>query len=241
MKNIIFLLFLSTICNSQENNLFRIYFKDGTTKDVINLKNVSSAINCESLDGMNSLSFPEKKYHSYRQLNPNIAFFEFRDKKFTDFVVVTIDSLSQNKLYERTINWIKEKYKNPESVIKMTIENEKIRFEGYKENLYFVTRKFLGAEGTTYYGGNYTIEISLKNGKYKFDPVNLEYHVKASPNQLATNIPILLDDLSYLYNEKGIISDYINTPIILDDLFNSLNTELYEYILNQGKGKKSDW
>jgi len=240
-KNILIVIILLCVLGfSQGNKAYRVYLRDGSTMDVINLVKVPNAINCESIDGMNSLSFSEKEYYSYRVLNTQIPFFEFKNKKFTDYVVVSIDSLSQKKLYDRTLNWIKEKYKNPDKVIKMTIDNEKIRIEGYKEDLYCYHFKVLGSENVNCYNGTYTIEISFKDGKYKFDPSYLEYHIPPIQDISSRDISLSLDDFSVYYDKNGILlKSYEYIPITIDDLFNTLNPELYDYILTAGK--KDNW
>lgn len=224
-------------CFSQTNNVYRVYFRNGKTQDVLNLTKVPNAINCESLDGMNTLSFTDKDYYSFRRLDNNLPFFEFKEKMFTDYVVINIDSLNQKKLYERTLNWVKETFKNPDKVIKMTIENEKIRIEGYKENLYCVKGIFSMA---SCYNGTFTIEISFKDGKYKFDPTYIEYHVPASQYNKANDVQFQLNDFRGLYNEKGELRNAFEfLPITIDILFNNLNLELYEYIISSGK--KDNW
>jgi hypothetical protein len=47
-------------------------------------------------------------------------------------VVVEIDSLNAAEVYLKTLDWIKETYKNPDEVIKANFENEKIRLDGFQ-------------------------------------------------------------------------------------------------------------
>lgn len=103
--------------------------------------------------------------------------FKVSEKGFTDYIVVKIDSLSKQDLFNKSINWIKETYNTPSEVIKSTIDNDKVIFEGVKKNGTFL--KSLGMK--VFLDFKYRIEISFKDGKYKFDPTSLQMY--SSPNQ----------------------------------------------------------
>ncbi|WP_292889154.1 hypothetical protein [Nonlabens sp.] len=67
-----------------------------------------------------------------------------------------MNSLKQNELLTKTINWIKETYNNPDEVIKKSIDNEKVRFKGFKDNLVCSCQ----SRGMVYcHSGLYTIGI----------------------------------------------------------------------------------
>ena len=42
-----------------------------------------------------------------------------------------VKSLTKKDLYEKSLNWTKERYLSPNDVIKATIKNEKIRINGF--------------------------------------------------------------------------------------------------------------
>lgn len=156
--------------------------------------------------------------------------FEFKKEGLTDYVVTKIDS-SASKLYIKTINWVKENYKNPSEVIKMTIENEKIRFQGFKENFYCI--KSMSSPVCS--NALYTIEISFKEGKYKIDPIEL---ILINKSGLSNEID--LNDFSIYYDKKGNIKKSSeDAPILIEQLFNGLNENLKNYISN--KIDKSEW
>lgn len=52
-----------------------------------------------------------------------------------EYLVDEADGKTQQEIYTKSLNWVKETYKNPDEVIKTTIENEKIRFEGVEMDL----------------------------------------------------------------------------------------------------------
>ena len=151
--------------------------------------------------------------------------FTYDKTAITDYVVINANGTA-SELYSKTINWIKESYKNPDEVIKMTIENEKLRFQGY-------SKKFT-CWGSVCSDASYTIEISFKDGKYKFDLISL----KAVGEVNSFEMPI--NDLSIYYNKNGEFRK--GSKQSLDDtvyFLNTLQQNLNDYI--NGNTKKADW
>lgn len=153
------------------------------------------------------------------------------------YLVVETDSLSKTEVFEKTINWIKETYKNPDEVIKTTIGNEKVRFEGFKDDLICVN-----SLGMIYcYYALYTIEISFKENKYKFTPLTLEYRIPASQYGAGGMFPIEFNEASSLYNKKGKLRGmYKKVPPAIQALFNDLNKSLNEYLKQEELSVEDD-
>lgn len=102
--------------------------------------------------------------------------FKFTKDGFTDFVVTTVEGKTQQELYKKTLEWIQVTYKNPKEVLLAQIENDYIRFEGFKPNtLCLNSLGMLICENI-----KYQIEVSFKDGKYKFDVIKLETYTKSS-------------------------------------------------------------
>tara|TARA_R110000868_G_scaffold81814_3_gene231362 strand:+ start:1723 stop:2025 length:303 start_codon:yes stop_codon:yes gene_type:complete len=87
---------------------------------------------------------------------------------------------------------IKENFKRPSDVIKTTIRNEKIRFEGLSENAIC-----FGPNRTRCTGLTYLIELDFKEGKFKFTPLNLSYSIH--------NYNISLDKNPPFYRNNGML------------------------------------
>jgi hypothetical protein len=157
------------------------------------------------------------------------------------YLVSEIDSLNQIELFNKTINWIKETYKNPDKVIKTTIENKKIRFTGSAGN--FLSIRFLGTNKPLL--TRYTIEISFKDGKYKFSPINLEYYQTASQYSSGGWMPVGLSNGTGYYKKKGKLRKMFREfPKDIPKLFNGLEASLKIYLLKENKTIKStedDW
>lgn len=157
--------------------------------------------------------------------------FELTTAGFTDYVVTNVEG-TQSEIYNKAVNWIKETYKNPDQVIKMTIENEKLRFEGYQSNFHCL--KSLGM--TSCSNLTYTIEISFKDGKYKFDPI-----AAVISNDSGQKNELKLDQLQNVYFKNGKpLKGFENFVISFQDMFNNLNTSLKSYISGASK-TNNDW
>ena len=84
----------------------------------------------------------------------NIDYFEWKKEGFTKNVIVEVDSIKQEKLFNLTKDWIKEIYNTPSKVIKAEIEYKKIRVQGYKKKA--IKEKFMG---TRYFDASYSFEL----------------------------------------------------------------------------------
>lgn len=139
--------------------------------------------------------------------------FEFTEKGLNDFVITNIEGKTKAEIYSKTINWVKETYKNPDMVLKMQLVNEKIRIDAIANGLASINND------KTKFNINYIIEIEFKDYKYKFEVVSL----------IVQNVR----DLKTIENfktDKKIIKYWGNTPINIENYFNKLNLSLNEYI-----------
>ena len=76
-------------------------------------------------------------------------------------VIKEVADKNKKELFDKAINWIKETYNNPDEVIQMTIEGEKLRFKGIQENA--LCYNTLGTK--TCFPAIYIIEIEFKDSK----------------------------------------------------------------------------
>jgi hypothetical protein len=164
--------------------------------------------------------------------------FTYNEKGLSpNYIIVHVDSLNQSELYNQSINWIKEKYKNPDKVLKMTIENEKLRLEGVKTDLICIK-----AGGINCYNGTYIIELSFKDNKYKFEPIALEYRVPRSQYSAGGVQSIDLNDGSIFYKNGQVQKYWATIPNAIESLFNEINFDLEQYLTKkQIKQVDEDW
>lgn len=165
--------------------------------------------------------------------------FKLSKEGFTDYVVTEIPGKTQSDLYKKVMDWVSVTYKNPKEVIKAQIENDYIRIQGASSVL--VVFNILGSK--TYYDSRYQIEISLKDGKYKFDVIEIEFYTTPSKYGVGGWSALTLTPGDYLYNKKGEIrSNYKYFPELIPTYFNQLNKELESFLKSDSiPSKKSDW
>jgi hypothetical protein len=149
--------------------------------------------------------------------------------------VTTCDGITQTDLYKKSLDWVSATYKNPKEVLKSQIENDFIRIEGSSPDIYCINA--LGAK--TCYQSRYVVEISFKDGRYRFDVLSLESY---STQGGWFNVPINEQSGDLYYNKKGELK---GTYKYMDEIavqFNALNLSLKNYTLGLSDSKKKgDW
>lgn len=166
--------------------------------------------------------------------------FNFTKDGFTDFVVTECPGKTQSELYKKSIDWIAVTYNNPKEVLKAQIENDYIRFEGSSKGLVTISSLMTFSYPTTY-----QVEVSFKDGKYKFDVVEVKYYI--APSQYGSggwyNFDIDNTSVANYYNKKGEIKGtFKRMPEALTSFFNRLNNEMKTFFISESiPSKKNDW
>jgi len=156
--------------------------------------------------------------------------FKFSKDGLTDFIVTTYDGSAKDN-YNRALAWVKDNAKK-NFVVVSSVENEKLVIEGTKEN--FLCSKAGGTTVCTI--ATFTIAISFKDGKYKFEAVGLSEKATNSINTVVHN----LDDFSEYYNKDGSLKKYKDdVPAAYETLFNDLNKSLIAFM--DKKKKAENW
>jgi len=162
--------------------------------------------------------------------------FKLTKDGFTDFVVIPVAGKTQNELYKNTLDWVSLNFKEPGEVIKATIENEYIRIEGFSKEL--ICYSYMGKRcGDT----KYEIEISFKDGKYKFDVLSISEYNNQSKSIMWTNFDIV--NTATYFDKKGEVkSSYKFIVNTVPEHFNNLNLNLKDFLISGGvSSKKNDW
>lgn len=179
-------------------------------------------------------------------MSAQVTEFTFDNNKgMTDFIVVNVESKSATEIYKKVIEWIKVTYKNPDKVILSTIENEYVRFEGSSIAVYPVNVPLMGK---SYQDTKYQIEISIKDGKYKFDLIGMENYISPSQYSRGGWTPNTLFDKNvdkeyldkFIYKKDGTIRSYYKYINDVPVYFNDLNKSLVESITAAVK-KNDSW
>jgi hypothetical protein len=169
--------------------------------------------------------------------------FTFTKDGFTDFVITEVPNKNQSELYKKALDWVAVTYNNPKEVIKAQIENDYIRIEGIKSSA-ICTKILLTTECDD---TKYQIEISFKDGKYKFDVISIEQYIKPSKYSSIygwrDTVIASPGGASAFYREDGEIrSMYKYYPTQIPKIFNDLNSSLKDFLnSNSIPSKKSDW
>ncbi len=154
--------------------------------------------------------------------------FKFSKEGLTDFIVTTYDG-SAKDTYNRAAAWVKENSKK-NFVVVSSVENEKIVVEGVKPN--FLCSKAGGTTVCTF--ATFTIAITFKDGKYKFEAIGLSEKANNSITTMVHN----LDDFSEYYDKDGTLKKYKDdVPAAYESLFNDLNKSLIAFM---DKRKKAE-
>lgn len=103
-----------------------------------------------------------------------------RDNSNTEnsFIVVQCPDKTAKDLYNNAIKYINKLYKNPDKVILGQIENEYLRFETYVAQI----SSFRYALINYNIRCKYSIELTFKEGKYKYEVISLEMEVTLGSN-----------------------------------------------------------
>jgi hypothetical protein len=151
--------------------------------------------------------------------------FKLTKEGFTDFLVINCENKSQAELYKKTLEWIAVTYNTPSAVTKGAIENDYIRIEGFANHVI--------SSGT-----KYQIEISFKDGKYKFDIIKIEFISGFDGEWKEFDIT---NTAKYLDKDGRVVSKSKVWERVIK-YFNNLNTSLKNFVLSeQIPSKKKDW
>jgi hypothetical protein len=144
--------------------------------------------------------------------------FEYSETCLNDYIVTEIENISKDVIYNKSLNWVNETYKNPDAVLKMKIENEKIRIDAIASGL-------LKIKGNSF-NLSYVVEISFKDNKYRFEIISLLYD-NATDYKKIPNFK----------TDKKLIKNFGDTPLEIENYFNKLNLSLKDYIIGKSEEK----
>lgn len=233
-------LFFSFVVQSQGNYRITNYKGEYIYAQKVRAK-VDGSIDILRADGK-IMNLKENQYGGVREIIPNWPYFNFGRSNITEYLVMKVDSIRKEELYKLINDWIKNTYRDPKKAIKAAFENEKIRIEGFTNGF---AKK---------YAVRHTIEISVREGRYKFDPIALDYYIPSLAYELDwgfmttkhdsgdyfISIPINdKEQFNSYYNQNGYLKvKYRRFPPSIEKLFNDLNQSLFYYISKNRKGTK---
>lgn len=148
------------------------------------------------------------------------------------YVVIEIEGKSAKQLFENTKKYIIQTYKNPDIVQKGAIDNEYIKFDTYVP---YITTINLGLSKLKY-AAKYVTEIYFKDGKVKYEIINLEIETDGVPLNF-TNKGALSG--WYIFNKNGVLKQE-NAKQEIEIYFNDQIKSLSSYLKGATKDNE-DW
>jgi hypothetical protein len=148
------------------------------------------------------------------------------------FVVINCEGKTAKELYENSLKYINKNYKSPEDVIKGKTENEYLKFITHSPN--FLIVKNSGAK--IIIDANYTIELYFKDGKVKFEIIELDMHAPNGGYKVVfTGGPF---DGYPIYNKKGELKRP-ETKTEIETFFNAQINLIAEFL--KGSANQDNW
>ena len=167
-----------------------------------------------------------------------------KERGFTECVIINKNGQTDNELYQKTLGWINETYKNPEKVILAKSENSYIRVEGVASDISWI--KVMGL--TTYYSTKYEIEFYFKEGKVKFNITTVSTYTE--PNKYASgswskkhyySMPLNEKTSDLIFKEDNTFRNNYRDIITNVEYYNGLAKSLDAYLSGEAKSQKSNW
>jgi hypothetical protein len=140
-------------------------------------------------------------------------------------IIINVDSTNAQQLYKRSLDWINDVYKNPKSVVKADITNEKLRVNGVAKNAYFF--KSLGMK--TEFDIEYTLDLEFKDNRFRLTYTVESVYFSNEKSSFPYN--------EYFNNEGELRKSYKDVKPSLEKTMNDLVLSIYDFI----KKPKTDW
>ena len=159
-----------------------------------------------------------------------------------EYVVIEVEGVSAKQLYENSIKYIIENYKNPEKALKAATEGEFLKFHTNKssfESLNFIIHT--DSSGEVPIWPNYTTELRFKEGRVRYEIKKLGmaapppfFGAKFSPHQnyaSPENITV--------YNKNGKLSRE-KAKVDIESYFNNTVSRLSKFLSGEDDST-DDW
>ncbi len=144
-------------------------------------------------------------------------------------VITVVEGKSSAELMQKAKDWIQYYYTNPSATNKSEINEEYIRINGFCESCF--QTKSLGIVNFMNY--DYVIEISFKEGKYKFDYIVGDFYA----NRLKASY-----HYPYFFKKDGTVKSIHQFSVdSLSETATKTYQSLNDFITGKTMAKKNDW
>ncbi len=150
------------------------------------------------------------------------------------YVVINIEGKTAKQLYDNAIKFINKTYSNPNFVIKGQTDGEYLKYDTHASDFISLKNSFLTAK----FDVDYTTELNFKDGKVKFEIINLDMNKRT---QNGVNRLLLVGNMMSLgiYNKKGDLKK-ADAKIQIENFFNVQVNQL-SIALNENNKKTDNW
>ena len=139
----------------------------------------------------------------------------------TDYVVSDCEGVAKDVMYSKAIEWVNLTFKNPSEVLIANLENNLIRLE-FSETSTSI-KKFV-------------IEIQFRDNRYKFDPISIMFPTVPVPSN------DFLGTLNKYFKKDGSLKSRTSMTVrSIQNILNSTNVSLKNYINGVGVNQEDDW
>jgi len=147
-----------------------------------------------------------------------------------NFVVIEVENVTAKELYDRSVKYVQEVYKNPDNVIKGSTNGEYLRIHTFVPS--FMRYNNSGAKISI--DADYYVELRFKDGKVRYEIVNLsmkgsginsKYEVKFSGGIMSGYIIYKNNGDLFKKEAKTDIEDYFNKQILALQLYLNNNSK----------------
>ncbi len=137
-------------------------------------------------------------------------------------IVIEVPNKLKAEIYTKVKSWINRYYKNPNIVIAADEPDNYVRLNGSTSYSF----KYMG---TTSYSLLYSLEIELKDNRYKVKFINVK-----SPELKTPDMPGTFYDSKGGYKGIKSINQKMRTAVLFE--LNNINTDLFNYINSNQSG-----
>lgn len=145
------------------------------------------------------------------------------------YVVINVEGKTAKQLFDNAVKYINKAYTNPNEVIKGQTDGEYLKYITHVSDFVSFKNSFLTAK----FDADYTTELSFKDGKVKFEIINLDMN-KITQNGI--NRLLYIGNMMTLgiYNKKGDLK-ISDAKIQIENFFNAQVNQLFIALSDNAK------
>lgn len=148
------------------------------------------------------------------------------------YLVLEAPGKTAEQLFKSAQKYIIQTFKNPDYVKKGDIDGEYLRFDTYTDRITMIKTNLV----KLIYSGEYSVELGFKDGKVKYEVINLKIETDGTP--LNWQKQGMLDGW-WIFGKRGEV-DQPTTKKEIEDYFASRVIELKQFLLATNVAE-DDW